>query len=590
MNNLIQKRAQYWATASVFDEQTRSEVQALVDADARDELEDRFYRDLAFGTAGLRGIIGAGSARMNLYNIRRAAWAVGSHLRDHFGKAAGGRPVAITYDSRHYSQEFARATAEVLGALGIATLVTDKLRPVPLLSYLVRTRKCLAGICLTASHNPPNYNGFKVYWETGGQIVPPHDQAIMDYYNALERFEDIPFMAWEEAVEKGLVAEVGEELAEAYLEELATLSVDSAGRDGFGIAFTPLHGTAGEIVPEALKRFGFQDVFTVPAQKEPDGDFPTVKFPNPEDPAAMEMALNLAREKGAQLVLGTDPDCDRIGILVREGEEYWYLTGNQIGTLLLEYLLGTKKAAGTLPPNPLVIKTIVTTELQNRIGEFYGATVEETLTGFKWIGQRIEEYEQGKRTPYREYVGGGEEANGFLGGRMVRDKDGINACCLAAEMVAAYRARGKSPRQVLFEVFRRHGIYEDFQHVLTLPGKSGAEKIARMMEAIRTSPPQEMDGGSLVRRADVLVGRQWLGGKQLPLELPQSDVLQFWYDNGLKVSVRPSGTEPKIKFYFTLVDPVDEGASDAEIGAQWERLKERALRVKQGIVQLLPAS
>jgi phosphoglucomutase len=582
--------ADYWATAPVFDAKTRSEIKALIDEKNSKELTERFYRNLEFGTGGMRGIVGAGTARMNGYNIRKASAAFALELKKAFGKD-GKIKIGITYDSRHFSKEFARITAEVMAGYGIASMITKELRPVPMLSYMVRHFGCSGGVCITASHNPPNYNGFKVYWKSGGQIIPPYDEQVISNYNAIDKYEDIKSIDYEKAKSQGFIEEVGDELDKAYFEELKKLSLHSEGRENFKIVFTPLHGTAGKPVSEALALFGFKDVQVVPEQRLPDANFPTVKFPNPEDPNALAMAVALAKKTNAHLVLGTDPDCDRVGIVVNEGGDFWYLNGNQIGCLLIEYMLSSMKEKNLIPKNGLIIKTIVTTDLQNMIGEEYGCYVEETLTGFKWICQVIEEYETGIRKPYRQYICGGEESYGFLAGSFVRDKDGISSCCLAAEMTAYYKSKGLKLSEVLDSLFRRHGVFHESLYTATLPGKDGAEAIKQIMHRLRTNPPRVIDGVAVEKMRDLSVCQEFLVTptkleKSNDLALPRSDVLQFILADGTKISARPSGTEPKIKFYFSVRQPVSKDVSQADLDQAKALCISRTGRIEELFVAL----
>lgn len=589
MSRNVKALSNYWATAEVFDADTRREVQQLIDSNNQKEIEERFYRDLEFGTGGLRGIIGAGSSRMNIYNVRKATFALGSYLKEFFSNTAELK-VAISYDSRRFSKEFSRAAAEVLAGMGIRALITQELRPVPMLSFMTRSFGCQAGVCVTASHNPPEYNGYKVYWSTGGQLVPPHDKAIIKNYLAVEDYSKIPVMKYEMGIQKGLIQEIGEELDKAYFEKVTALSVSKEGRD-LKIVYSPLHGTGAYPVTEALKRFGFNDVTIVPEQKEPDGNFPTVKSPNPEDPAAMKMAVDLAKKIKADLVLATDPDSDRVGLVVREGDKYVEFNGNQIGSLLVEYCLSVRKAAGLLPENPLVIKTVVTTDLQDKIARFYGAACEETLTGFKWICQLIEDYESGAKKPYRKYVCGGEESYGFLLDSFVRDKDAVIACCVAAEMMAHYKAEGKSLSRVLDELFLRHGVYQETLYTMTLPGKDGAQAIDRMMRHLRENPPREIAGNTVARFKDlensqefVLDGQNF--NKIASIPLPRSNVLQFTLGDETKVSVRPSGTEPKIKFYISVHKPVERNATEESLQAVKSACLDQARRIEETFVAM----
>ena len=590
MESVILTKATYWATSPVFDEQTRSDIQSLIVIKNEKELTDRFYRDLEFGTGGLRGILGAGTNRMNLYNIRKATTALALHVLE-VNRQSADLKVAISYDSRHFSREFAIAAGEVLVAHGIKALMTRELRPTPMLSFMVRHYGCAAGICVTASHNPAEYNGYKVYWSNGAQIIAPHDKAIIAKYSEISRFEDIKYIPIDEAKRLGLFEEIGSELDEAYFKNVASLSLRKEGRAGFKIVYTPLHGSGLYPVTEMLRRLGFENVLVVPEQKLPDGRFPTVKYPNPEDPEALHLALELAKKEKADLVIGTDPDTDRIGIMVREGDDYVFFNGNQIGCLLVDFFLSATRDAGLMPKDPLVIKTVVTTDLQSDIAREYGAVCEETLTGFKWICGLIEDYETGKRKPLRHYVCGGEESYGFLAGSFVRDKDAVSAACIASEMVAYYKSRGLTCSQVLDRIFQKHGLYQESLYTLTMPGKEGADLIKRMMQKMREEPPTLIDEISVEKLRDfetsqelTLVDNRFnFSGT---LALPKSDVLQFILVDGTKVSVRPSGTEPKIKFYISVKDQSAKGASMHELQAMKKAGSERLRRIEQTFVSM----
>lgn len=590
LDQTIIAKAQYWSTNPVFDQSTRMEIKRLLDSDNFSELSERFYKDLEFGTGGLRGILGAGTNRMNLYNVRRATTAIAMHLKASH-ESSSKLKVAISYDSRHYSRDFAFAAAEVLAAHNITAVITAELRPTPMLSFMVRHYGCAAGICITASHNPPEYNGYKVYWDDGAQVIAPHDAAIIANYGKLSRFEDLKFMPCEEAQSRGLCQTVGSELDEAYFKNVAALSRRKEGRGDFKIVYTPLHGSGLFPVTEMLRRFGFRDVLVVAEQKLPNGNFPTVKYPNPEDPEALKMALDLARKEKADIVIGTDPDTDRIGIIVREGAEYTFFNGNQIGCLLLDFFLGATKEAGLMPENPLVIKTIVTTDLQADIAHHYGAFCEETLTGFKWICGLIRDYESGLRQPFRQYVCGGEESYGFLAGTFVRDKDAVSAACIAAEMVAYHKSQGLTCSEVLDRIFQRHGLYQESLYTMTLQGKEGADAIKTMMAKMRTHPPSIIDGISVEKMRDFETSQEFTyANKELKakgkLTLPKSDVLQFILVDGTKVSVRPSGTEPKIKFYISVKDQSAKGVSLDEIQTKKKAAIKRLQRIEETFVAM----
>lgn len=586
----ILNQAKYWSTAEAFDSATRSEIATLIDSNNAQEITDRFYRDLEFGTGGMRGIIGAGSNRMNIYNVRKATAALAQYVRSQFPAEKQLR-IAISHDSRRFSRVFAKAAAEVLAAHGIQALITKELRPTPLLSFMVRHYECKAGICITASHNPPNYNGYKVYWETGGQLVPPHDEAIVKLYGEIHDFSQIKQIAYEIGLQTGQIREIGDEVDEAYFERASAWSLRKAGRQGFKIVYTPLHGAGGYMVTEALKRFGFTDVMMVPEQAEPNGDFPTVKYPNPEEPAALDRARALAQRVGADLVLATDPDVDRIGMEIRVGDAYFRPNGNQIACLLNEFVLESLKDLGRLPANPLVIKTIVTTDLQADIAEEFGVEWEETLTGFKWICDRIEAWETGSLGRRKKFVCGGEESFGFLADSFVRDKDAVLACAIAAEMVAFYKSRGETVVDRLNRMFERHGVYEESLYTLTLPGKHGAEAIQTMMTRLRHDPPHAIDGipVKILRDFDNSQEFKFDGAsfcKAGELTLPRSNVLQFILNDGTKVSVRPSGTEPKIKFYVSVKAPDGKGKRGEALERVKRECQQRVKRIEELFVAM----
>ncbi len=564
--NDILEKAKYWTESPVFDKETHQEVARLLENKEEKELVDRFYRDLEFGTGGLRGILGAGTSRMNLYNVRKATCALSQYLLKQF-KGTNFLKVAISFDSRLFSHEFAKAAAEVLAAHGITALITKELRPVPMLSFMVRHFQCHAGICITASHNPPEYNGYKVYWQTGGQLVPPHDDAVIAEYAKIKDYKDIPFTDFKGAEQKGLIKTIGSELDEAYFSRVKNWKLTHNDGKNLKIVYSPLHGSGCYPVVEMLHRMGFSDVLVVPEQREPDGRFPTVKSPNPEAPAALDLARELAKKTNADLIMATDPDCDRIGLEIRIGDRFFRPNGNQIGTLLNHYVLSNLSAQKKLPHNPLILKTIVTTDLQEEIAREFGADCEDTLTGFKWICQVIEDYESGARKPRRSFVCGGEESYGFLADTFVRDKDAVIACCLAAQMVLDQKTNKTSAELVLDGLFRKHGIYHETLKELTLPGKDGSEAIQSMMSKLRKDPPRSIDQISVkslrdykTRHEFTLTDKKWVSSTDITL--PSSNVLQFILVDGTKITVRPSGTEPKIKFYISVKDPRGIGLQD----------------------------
>lgn len=590
--NEILEKIEYWSKSNAFDSKTRKEVQELFEQNNEKELTDRFYQDLSFGTGGMRGIMGAGTCRMNIYNIGKATTALGLYLKEYGKSKPAQLKVAIAYDSRNHSREFARKSAEILAALGIQAIITRQMRPVPMLSLMVRHFQCDAGICVTASHNPPAYNGFKVYWKTGGQLTPPHDQNIIDFYNSIKSYENLQSMAYEEGLEKGMIREVLDEVDEAYFSHLESIRLQKYANKSLKIVYSPIHGTGIFAVPRALHLFGFPQVDIPPEQETPDGNFPTVSSPNPEDKEALSIALKLAKKKNADLVLATDPDTDRIACIVKEESEYVSFNGNDLCCLLTEYILSTLSNRNTLPKNPLVVSTIVTTDLHKKIAEYYNAHCEQTLTGFKWICQLVEDYEQGIRKPYRSFVCGGEESYGFLVGNFVRDKDAISACALAAEMVAFYKDKSLHLSKVLDQIYLRHGVYRDRLYNVVLPGMQGSSRIERMMQRFRNEPPNLADfkiikvKDFLTKKEKVLNGGKW---EEKPLsDLPASNVLQYHLNDGSKISIRPSGTEPKIKFYFSM--RADTGETETKLEKAKLACNDKLEQITKEFVQIAEAT
>lgn len=556
LDSQVQKKAKYWCDSPEFDKLTRQEITQLFQNQDFKELTNRFYRDLEFGTGGMRGIMGAGSYRLNVYNIRKATMALVNYLWEFHGKEATLQ-VAISYDSRNNSRFFAQSAAEVLAACGLKVLLTNEMRPVPMLSFMVRHYECQAGICITASHNPPAYNGFKVYWEGGGQLVPPHDKKIMSCYEQIKSYKDIPYMAFDEACKKNLITIVSEDLDLAYFQKISELRLRKSEPKDLKIVYSPLHGTGIYSVPRALKIFGFQDVHIIAEQEKPDGNFPTVASPNPEDESALALSLKLGKSLQADILLATDPDGDRVGVMVREGSEWVRFNGNQVGSLLYEYVFSSLSYHKTLPAQSLAVKTVVTTDLQKEIAHYYGASCEETLTGFKWIGDLIESYETRKKLPYRQFICGGEESYGFLTGNFVRDKDATIACVLICEMMAYYKSLGKTLTQVLDELFLRHQVYIESLFTLELPGKDGSERIKRIMDQLRSHPPLMIGQHKVDGIKDYLSGKSTrVGSDQIgDLDFPKENMIQLELPLA-KISVRPSGTEPKIKVYTSVFMPV----------------------------------
>jgi phosphoglucomutase len=528
-------------------------VQALLDAEDWNELEDRFYTDLEFGTGGLRGVIGGGFNRMNPFVIARATTGLARYINE-AGETRpdGSRAAVISYDSRRYSREFALSAALVFAAHGIKAYLFSSLRPTPELSFAVRELDASVGVMVTASHNPPQYNGYKVYWGDGAQIVAPHDGRIIETVMAVAA-DEISLLDEKEALSKGLLEYIDAAIDDAFVAMVKRQSVQpellkEKGSEVTAV-YTPLHGTGAMMVERVLGELGV-NVITVPEQREPDGEFPTVDFPNPEEASAMEMALKLGSEKKADIVLGTDPDADRLGIAVPDGGEMVLVTGNQLGVLLADYILGQRKRLGTLPPRPAFVTTIVTTEMQRAVAEHYGALCVETLTGFKHIASVMREWESDPSGP--QYIMGDEESYGYLIGTEVRDKDSITATMLTIEMALHWRREGMSVMDRLRALWKEHGYWEEKTISRYFEGQSGKEIMAGVMKKLRDDPPSEFGGARVARVVDIKDDTEFdpaKGTKKAGPGLPSSNVLQFFLANGAKVSMRPSGTEPKIKFY-----------------------------------------
>jgi phosphoglucomutase len=540
---VILERAQKWLSPA-YDETTRKQVKALIDNDP-DGLIEAFYCDLEFGTGGLRGIMGPGTNRMNQYTVGMATQGLANYLMKSFPEVPE-KAVAIAHDCRNNSRYFTEVAAAILSANGIKVYLFEDLRPTPQLSFAVRELGCQSGIVITASHNPPEYNGYKVYWNDGGQLVAPHDKNVIHEVRKITGIDQVRF----ERVDQKIVV-LGNEIDQKYLERMKSYSLSPENnlrhRD-LKIVFTPIHGSAVKLAPMALKAFGFDNVFSVPEQDVTSGDFPTVASPNPEEPAALKMALDLARRLDADLVMATDPDADRVGVAVKDLRgEFVLLNGNQTAAIILAYLLQQWKDRGLLKGNEYIVKTIVTSELLKALAEKYGVECYDVLTGFKYIAELIRLLE-GRKT----FIAGGEESYGYLIGDYVRDKDAIISCCFVAEAAAWARQKGKTLYQMLIDVYLEHDLYLEKLVTTTRKGKSGLEEIKAMMQNFRTNPPVEVNGIKVVEIKDFekSVARNLQSGKETPIELPKSDVLQFFLADGSKISMRPSGTEPKIKFYF----------------------------------------
>ena len=556
----IMDKALGWLTPD-FDEETRNQVRFMIDHD-RDALVDAFYRDLEFGTGGMRGIMGPGTNRMNRYIIGMATQGLCNYLKKSFpGKS--NLKIAIAHDSRNNSRVFAEMTAKVISANGIHAYLFDDLRPTPELSFSIRHLVCQSGIVVTASHNPKEYNGYKVYWEDGGQVVPPHDNGIIAEGQNINSIREVRTES-----DPALIHSIGKEVDDAYLDCLCTLSLNpeiNRKNGDMKIVYTPIHGSGVRMVPEILRRYGFTNVINVPEQDIPDGNFPTVKSPNPEEKAALDLALAKAREAGADLVMASDPDADRIGIAVRKpGGEFRLLNGNQTGALLVYYLLKNLSDQQKLKGNEFIVRTIVTTPLFNDIAGSFGVKTYEVLTGFKYIAELIRQKEGSE-----VFIGGGEESYGFMTGSFVRDKDAVSSCALVAETAAWAREQGMTLLDLLESLYVTYGYYKEHLISITKKGKSGVEEIAAMMERFRQQPPETLGGSDVVMVHDFQSSKAYDMISQLryDINLPKSNVLQFVTRDGSIISARPSGTEPKIKFYFSVRQEVPDrsGLGTAEI-------------------------
>lgn len=552
-----------WLRRFAKDEATVAELKSI--AQDEQEIEDRFYTELAFGTGGLRGVLGMGTNRMNVYNVRRATMGLAKYLID---QGIADRGVTVAYDSRNMSDVFAKQTALTLAAAGVKAYLFDSLRPVPVLSYSVRHLHAAGGVIITASHNPPKYNGYKVYGEDGAQIGLEAADAITKYIRSLQ-YEQCAPMAEDEAREKGILQIIGaKEVDDDYIRMIKGLALrpellEKRGKD-LNIVYTPLHGSGNVPVRRMLQEVGVTHVTVVPEQEKPDGNFPTVTAPNPEDPAAFRLAIPLAEKVGASVVFGTDPDCDRLGAAVRDGAGVFHtLTGNQIACLMLYHILTSLKEKGTLPKNGAVVKSVVSTELARAICDDFGVAMVEVLTGFKFIGEKIQQFEE---TGSHTFLFGFEESFGYLSGTQVRDKDGVNASLLLCEAACACMDRGETLYDALQAIYRRYGYYQERGVSVTLPGKDGAEKIQRMMTAMRANPPRALAGVRVLAVRDFLRGaRVDASGAETALDFPHSNVLYFELEGGNWVCVRPSGTEPKIKLY--IASKGENEARAAELNA-----------------------
>lgn len=556
-----------WLNDPAIDKETKEELNNIKDNNT--EIQDRFYKELEFGTAGLRGVIGNGSNRMNKYTVTKATQGLANYINKNNPENKG---VAISYDSRHMSKEFSEFTALCLNANGIKTYVFEGLRPVPELSFAVRQLNCIAGVMITASHNPPKYNGYKVYWEDGAQIVPPHDKGIIEEVNEISDFSKIKNMTKEDAEKQGLYNVIGKEIDDAYIDTLKKLVLNQNTikkmSDDINIVYTPLHGAGNMPVQRILREIGFKNVYVVPEQEEPNGDFPTVSYPNPEDANAFKLALDLARKVNADVVLANDPDADRLGVYAKDSKtgEYHSFTGNMSGLLIAEYELSLKKERGEIPANGALIKTIVSSNLADAIAKEYNLKLIEVLTGFKYIGEQMRLFEQNNNY---KYMFGFEESYGCLIGTHARDKDGIAAVMALCEAAAYYKERGYTLWDQMINIYEKYGYYKELTISITREGVSGAEEIKAMMENMRNNPSETLGQYKVLEFRDYKQDfiKDNITGETRKTGLPNSNVLYYGLENDAWCCVRPSGTEPKIKFYIGV-----KGKSEADAEKQLKEL------------------
>lgn len=540
-----ENKAKEWLSSS-FNEETRKEVQAMLDNSDKTELIDSFYKDLEFGTGGLRGIMGAGSNRMNIYTVGMATQGFANYLKKSFANKET-ISVVVGHDCRNNSRLFAETVAAIFSANGIKVYLFDDLRPTPEVSFAIRELKCQGGVNITASHNPKEYNGYKAYWDDGAQVLAPHDKGIIDEVEKV-KIEDVKFGA-----NNDLIQIIGKEIDDIYLDKIKTLSIDPAvieRHKDLKIVYTPLHGAGRTLIPESLKRWGFENVYTVKEQMVKDGNFPTVVSPNPENGEALTLALRDAKEIDADIVMASDPDADRVGMACKNDKGEWVLiNGNQTCLIFLYYIITNRIKTGKMQPNDFIVKTIVTTELIKKIADKNHVEMIDCFTGFKWIAREIREFEGVK-----QYIGGGEESYGFMAEDFVRDKDAVSAMCLLAEICAYAKDQGKTLYDLLMEIYLEYGFSYEYTVNVVRPGKTGADEIKQMMENFRNNPPKQLGDSPIVITKDFLKLEQTdANGNVTKLEMPDtSNVLQWFCANGDKVSVRPSGTEPKIKFYFEV--------------------------------------
>lgn len=550
-----------WIERATADPDLKAELENIKDNEA--EVEEHFYKELDFGTAGLRGVIGAGTNRMNVYIVGKATQGIAQYVNENFKSPS----VAVAYDSRIKSELFAREAAKVFAANGIKVYLYDELKPTPMLSFAVRYFGCAAGINVTASHNPSKYNGYKVYGEDGCQLTLEATNEVVKHIQTIDVFDGVKTTDFDKALESGMIEYIGEDVCTAYFEAVKAKAVNpSVFADGkFKVVYTPLNGAGNKPVRRILKECGVENVTVVKTQELPDGNFPTCPYPNPEIKQAFEEALKVAAEVKPDILLATDPDCDRVGIAVEENGEYKLMSGNEVGVMMLNYILSQKKANGTLPENPFAVKTIVSSELAQKVADKYGCTLVNVLTGFKFIGEQIKMLEE--KGEDDRFVLGFEESYGYLAGSYVRDKDAVIASMLICEMAAFYKSQGKSLIDVMNELYDEFGYYSHSQQSFTFEGISGMKRMAEIMADFRENPPKELGGYKVIRIADYQssVSTDVISGKTEDIKLPKSNVLAYTLEKGAEAIVRPSGTEPKVKIYLTVVgNSIEENMSERE--------------------------
>jgi phosphoglucomutase len=581
MDAVIKKRIEEW-TKSPFDIISINEIENLCSGKNEKELIDRFYTILEFGTGGLRGVIGAGTNRMNVYTVGMATQGLAEFIKN---KNKSGEGVVIARDSRRMSDIFAEEAACILAGNDIRVFYFKDITPTPMCSFAIRELKAASGIVITASHNPPEYNGYKVYWDDGGQVTSPFDKEIIEQVKKIDSISKIKKIDFNTGIKSGKIKIIGNEIQSSYTKELEKNTLRKKSKSLIKIVYSPLHGSGYQIVPDVFKYFGFNNISIVQEQEMPDGNFPTVKYPNPEEKDAMKLSLELAEKTDADIILATDPDADRMGVGFKDKNgKFILINGNQIGTMLEYYLLKRRKETGRLPENGVIIKTIVTTGLQEEIALSFGCSIDNVLTGFKWIAKNMKEYEV---SGSKKFIFGGEESFGYLPVDFVRDKDAISACYFFAEMTDWLAGKGESLYDFLNEIYINYKLYTEDLHSLTLKGIDGMDKIKKIMTGFRVNPPDEFAGIQITKIADIesLKIQDIKLKKEEPVYLPKSDVLQFFLQDGSKITMRPSGTEPKIKFYFSVNDKTDNNSIEKHKLKQQEKIavlkKELLLKIEK---------